>query len=90
MDPVNRRSFLVHGGIGAAAAAVAAGGGLAVVSAGSAGAAPLNDDELAVLDRPVLVQVRDAATGEVELLVDDRQIVFIDRSLVANVLRASR
>ena len=89
MERVTRRSFLVAGSAGAAAAATAAGTGI-VALAGPAGAAPLTEDELLELDQPVIISVLDAATGEVELLVGDREVVFVDKSLVARVLRASR
>jgi hypothetical protein len=89
MDPVSRRSFLVGGSAGIAAAATATGTGI-VALAGPAGAAPLTEDELARLDQPVIVSVLDATTGEVELLVGDREVVFVDRALVARVLRASK
>ena len=56
----------------------------------SAGAAPLTDEEVAELDQPVLLQVRDAAAGEVELLVGEREVLITDKALVAKVLRASR
>jgi hypothetical protein len=37
----------------------------------------------------VLVQIRDASTGEVEVLVGEREVTFNDRALVAKVLRAA-
>ena len=88
MEPVSRRSFLVRGSVVAGAAA-AAGTGIAVVAA-SDDAAPLSDEELAALDQPMLVQVRDAAKGEVEILVGEAGVVVTDRVLVAKVLRATR
>jgi hypothetical protein len=92
MDPVSRRSFLLRGSAGlAGAAAVGSGGLVAVVgSAAAASGAPLSDDEVAALDGPVLVHVRDAATGEVAVLVGDREVTFTDRTLVATLLRAGR
>ena len=95
MKPFTRRWFLV-GSVGAAGmaavasapgmpATVARGGGL-----GTAREPVLNDDELEALTEPVLLQVRDAAAGEVELLVADRSVTFTDRALVAKVLRAAR
>jgi hypothetical protein len=81
---------LARGSAGVAgAAAVTAGGGLVALST-SAGAAPLTDEEVAALDQPVMLQVRDAAAGEVELLVGEREVVFTDKSLVAKMLRASK
>ena len=56
----------------------------------AAGAAPLTDEEVSALDQPVLLQIRDAAAGEVELLVGEREVVITDKALVAKVLRASR
>ncbi|HKE74129.1 MAG TPA: hypothetical protein VKB57_10975 [Acidimicrobiales bacterium] len=39
---------------------------------------------------PALLQVHDAAKGEVELLIEERSIVFTDKRLVARMLRASK
>ena len=89
MDPVSRRSFLVRSSAGVAGAAAAAGGGLAAMT-GVAGAAPLTEEELGELDETVMVSVRDAAAGEVAILVGDREVTFTDKSLVANVLRATK
>ena len=38
----------------------------------------------------MLLQVTDAEAGEVGVLVDEREIVFTDKALVAKVLRATR
>lgn len=90
MEPT-RRSFLIKASAGAAGAATVLGGGLAITSATRAeGDAPLRPDELAELDQPVLVQIRDARRGEVEVLVGEREVVLTDRALVAKVLRATR
>ena len=89
MDPVSRRSFMVRSSAGLAGAAAVGGGGI-VAMTGVAGAAPLTEEELGELDQTVMLSVRDAAAGEVALLVGDREVVFTDRKLVANVLRASK
>ncbi|HEV7761649.1 MAG TPA: twin-arginine translocation signal domain-containing protein [Acidimicrobiales bacterium] len=89
MEPVTRRSFLVKGGVGAAGAATAFGAGWKLSSADASEAA-LSPDELEALDGPLLVQVKDAAAGEVELLVGERSVQFTDKALVAKLLRASR
>ena len=89
MDPVSRRSFIGRGSAGLAGAAAVAGTGVVALS-GTADAAPLSPEELRSFDHPALLQVRDVATGEVALLVGDEEVVFVDRSLVAKVLRASR
>jgi len=91
MDPVSRRSFLVRGTTaGVAGAASVAAGGLVLGGSAAAGVPPLDADEVAVLERPMLLQILDAGAGEVEILVDDKEIVFTDRALVARVLRATR
>jgi hypothetical protein len=91
MDPVTRRSFLIKGSAGAVGAAGLAAGGLAL---SSAAAADTKDPELrpdeADVPGPVLVEIKDAATGEVEILVGEREVSFTDKALVAKVLRAAR
>ena len=47
-------------------------------------------DEAADVPGPVLVDIKDAATGEVEILVGEREVSFTDKALVAKVLRAAR
>lgn len=88
MDPT-RRSFLIKGSAGAAGTAAVLGGGVVLGSSRSDEPA-LSSEELEELDQPVLLQIRDARRGEVEVLVGEREVVFTDRSLVARVLRAAR
>jgi len=90
MEAVNRRSFLIKGSVGAVGAAGVVAGGLKLSQAGDEPEAGLSSGELSELPGPVLLSVRDAATGEVEVLVDEREVVFTDRALVAKVLRAAR
>jgi hypothetical protein len=89
LERVSRRSFLVKGSAGIAGAAAATSTGVAAL-AGEAGAAPLTVDELAELDQPALLRVTDAAAGEVELLVGEREVTITDKKLVAKVLRATK
>ncbi|HET8620732.1 MAG TPA: hypothetical protein VFM27_17315 [Acidimicrobiales bacterium] len=91
MHPVTRRSFLATGSAGALAVAGAAtiGGPLASVAAADT-ADELTPAQAAALSGPTMLQVLDAATGEVEILVEERSIVFTDKHLVARVLRATR
>lgn len=89
MEPVTRRSFLVKGSVGAAGAATAFGTGWAL-SSGMDDESALSDDEIKDLTGPLVVQVTDAAAGEVELLVGERGVTFTDKALVAKLLRASR
>jgi hypothetical protein len=88
MDPT-RRSFLIKASAGAAGTAAVLGGGMALASGGGS-TSSLSSEELAELDQPVLVQIRDPRRGEVEVLVGEREVVFTDRALVARVLRATR
>jgi hypothetical protein len=90
MDPVTRRSFLIKGSAGAVGAAGLAAGGIALSSAAAADEPALRPDEAADVPGPVLVDIKDAATGEVEILVGEREVSFTDRALVAKVLRAAR
>ena len=91
MGSVSRRSFLVRGTTaGVAGAASVATGGLVLGGSASAGEPPLDAEEVAVLERPMLLQILDAGAGEVEILIDDTEIQFTDRALVARVLRATR
>jgi hypothetical protein len=90
MEPVTRRSFLVKGSAGAAGAAAAFGGGW-VLSGEGGEAEPLSAAELEEAGGEMVVaSVRDAAAGEVELLVGEREIVLTDKALVAQLLRATR
>ena len=77
MEPVSRRSFLVRG------SAVAGRRRRRRCAASSPSrpsddAAPLSDEELDALDQPMLMQVRDAAAGEVEMLVGEAEVVVTD------------
>lgn len=50
----------------------------------------LTSEEAAGFAAPAVLAVRDAAAGKVELLVDDRSVVFTDKRLVARIARAGR
>jgi hypothetical protein len=50
----------------------------------------LSDSEAAALENPAVLSIRDARSGEVELMVAERSVVFTDKQLVARLLRASR
>jgi hypothetical protein len=91
MEPVNRRSFLAKGSIGAAGAVAGLAAGRTLLSDGGASdAAPASAAELDRLgDQPVLLNVRDAQSGEVEVFIGEREVTLTDRSLVGHVLRAA-
>ena len=92
MDPVTRRSFLIKGSAGAVGAAGLAAGGIALSSAAAADTEEPDQQprEAADVPGPVLIEIKDAATGEVEILVGEREVSFTDKALVAKVLRAAR
>ena len=95
MAEYTRRSFLSRGSVGAAGAIGALSAGPAALAAAVGGGAAAADaelsaDELDTLSGPLFVHVRDAAAGEIEVLVDDTSVVFNDKALVAKVLRAGK
>ena len=71
-------------------AAGLAAGGIALSSAAAADEPELRPDEAADVPGAVLVDIEDAATGEVKILVGEREVSFTDKALVAKVLRAAR
>ncbi len=92
MSEVTRRRFLVGSGIGAlGVAGVAATGGLPSLADAAAKEPRVRDEDLAAAKGvPMMLHVRDAARGEVGLLIEEREVVFRDRALVAKLLRATR
>ena len=91
MTEMSRRSFLTKGSLGA----VGAIGALSVPTAAAAAVrksdeAPLTAEEVTALQQPFVVHLRDAQSGELELLVGEQSIVFKNKALVAKVLRATR
>ncbi|HMG40229.1 MAG TPA: hypothetical protein VK611_02835 [Acidimicrobiales bacterium] len=89
MEPVTRRSFLVTGSVGAAGAATAFGTGWAL-SAANDNEAALSQDEIDDLNGPLVVQLTNAAAGELEVLVGEREVTFTDKALAARLLRAAK
>jgi hypothetical protein len=80
MSETSRRKFLAAAGVGAAAGtvAIAAGGGAAAATA-RPGAAR----------EPVLAVVPDHRSGEVRLLVGEREVVVHDRDLATRIRNAA-
>jgi hypothetical protein len=84
---VSRRNFIgasSAGAIGAAGAAVF--GSDLVSSLASAHSAGEGGADLKAAG-PILVYIKDASTGQLELLIGDRAIPFMDKRLVSRVLR---
>jgi hypothetical protein len=79
-----RRGFIALAGAGAAGAAGAVVlGGTAEAAAQPATSVPAGADEALV------AYVRDAHTGEVAVMVGDREVVVHDRELAARIARAA-
>jgi hypothetical protein len=96
MGSVSRRTFLVTGSAGALGAAGVASGVLRRGGGGSradgSSASPttaLTTEEVAQASIPMMLHVRDVEAGEVGVLVDEREVVFTDKALVAKLLRAA-
>ena len=94
MADLTRRSFLSRGSVSAVGAIGALSAGpaaiAAVMTSGSASAELEDAGELAALDGPLFVHVRDAAAGEVEVLMNEQSLVFNDPALVNKLLRAAQ
>ena len=90
MGEVTRRAFLVSGSAGAVAIAGVASGGLGTIGLAAAEEGELTPEELDAVAAPMLLHVRDAAAGEIEILVEDQSVVVNDKTLVAKVLRAAK
>ena len=97
MGSVSRRAFLVGGSVGALGAAGVASGVLGKAVGGSSRpeGAPtppttaLSEEEVGRASVPMMLHVRDVKAGEVGVLVDEREVVFTDKALVARLLRAA-
>lgn len=89
----SRRSMLKGAaGVGAAGIAATALAGMAVPAA-AATKAPVRTTpgpEEGNTDEPIVVHVRDAASGEIDLFRGTTQVRFNDRALAARIVRASR
>ncbi len=90
MRTISRRNLLAKTGMGAAAAGVlTAVPGLVAAKHGSRGAAPTSALKTTTPagDVPAVAYVRDAAKGEIVLMVGTREVVHTDPALVAYLAR---
>lgn len=88
MAKVTRRGFIAKSSAGAAAVgALAVAPGLAAAHA--APKAPLAGGSV-LLNEALVAHVRDAASGEIAILVGDREVIVRDRELVARLVQAAR
>ena len=83
MNQSTRRGFLALTGTGVAAAAVAP----SALAAGSSGPSPTTD---AASSGRMVAYVHDAATGEVAVMVGEREVIVRDRALVAQLAKHLR
>ncbi|HEV3225439.1 MAG TPA: hypothetical protein VGZ52_01345 [Acidimicrobiales bacterium] len=90
MGEVSRRAFLASGSAGAVAIAGVASGGLGAIGLVAGEEGELTPAEIDAVAAPMMLHVRDAAAGEVEILFEDQSLVVTDKTLVAKVLRATR
>ncbi len=94
MADLTRRLFLSRGSVGAVGAigALSAGPAAIVSAAAALTSTGAGDDagEASALDGPLFMHVRDAVTGEIEVLVDERSIVLNDTALVAKLQQATK
>ncbi len=97
MEEVSRRVFFKQAGAAAAVAAVAT--GIAAVPAGLgtavAGAATLKEPELSPKEElrageHLVAQVKNARTGEISLLVGQKEVTIHDRQIATRLIRATR
>jgi hypothetical protein len=94
MADLTRRKFLTRGSVTAVGAIGALSAGPAALAA-AANAVNGSDEavdaeDLSALEGPLFVHVRDAATGEVEVLVDEKSVAFNDQTLVSKLRRAAK
>jgi hypothetical protein len=88
MTDLNRRSFLRQTSVGAATLGLLASvPALAVISESPQNTTPAVAGTM--VDGPLIAHVRDAATGEVALLLGCREIIFHDPQLVARLMKAA-
>ena len=87
MPECTRRSFLVHASIGVAGGALV--GGLAALPAraGTPVAPPATRGATGAVPADGLIaHVRDGATGEISVMIGEREVVHRDRSLAQRLL----
>ena len=90
MANVSRRDLLKQASLGVAAGAVATTGVMRIPDLLNAGVGHAAGTDLSPVGSDVIVHVRDASTGEVEVLVGERGVVAHDPELVSRLLRVAR
>src|SRR5262245_59359042 len=95
MAEIDRRKFLAQGSMvvaaaGAAAAVPALTGGLGSGGTGSHDVGAVPEGDAGALTEPLVVHVRDLATGEIGVFSGTREVVVRDRQLASRLYNASR
>jgi hypothetical protein len=92
MSDLSRRNFLAHGAAAAGAVVVVGqlGDGAASAATSLAGSEPASFGARPVASQPFVVYIRNAAKGEVAVLLAEEEIVYTDRALVGRLQRAMR
>lgn len=86
MSDATRRTFLVAAGAGAAALGVAS---IAPTAAAAATTKGSNQPADLPAGEPLVAYVSDASTGELTLLVGEREVLIKDRDLVSRLTSAA-
>jgi hypothetical protein len=84
MGDQSRRGFLALAGAGAAAVGLSA-----VVPATEVLGVPGAEAASAAASGPLVAYVKDSRTGEVSVMVGEREVIVHDRELVARLARAA-
>jgi len=92
---LSRRNFLAQGAVAAGAVAVVGQqtAGAAVAAEPAAGAASAGHSWFGAgpePSEPFVVFIRDAAKGEVSVLIGENEVTYVDRQLVGRLQRAVR
>jgi len=88
MSDATRRGFLVFAGAGTAAAVGAAVAGPQLFGDGNAAAQDLESVDLATAESFV-VHVKDVKTGQLSILVGEREVLVTDKELAARLAGAT-
>jgi hypothetical protein len=89
-EDFDRRGFIRRASIGAAAVGALTVAGSSVLGDASASAAPKKANEPVLDGSDVIAHVVDARTGEMSILVGEREVKVHNRDLAQQVMRVAR
>jgi len=91
MAEVTRRGFIKKTSVGAVAlGTMATVPGMGMTAAHAAAGHPATDLTAAELREPLVAHVRNVASGEIAVMVGEREVIIQDRELAARLARAAR